>query len=133
MALPAGSIVEEVPHAGVALQPDHQVAVVVTAKAQGLSVLRPGGERELPRDAEFGIVVRVTLGGAQVAGHVRHEKAVRALWRNQPFAVHEKLVFLGLAADHGMVVQQDAGLTVPAPERELKRRAQAGHPSTHDR
>ena len=31
-----------------------------------------------------------------------------------------------------MVVQQDAGLAVPAPQRELKRRAQAGHPSPHD-
>ena len=124
----------------------HAVVVVIKSRVR----LLPGdvhGAIDIPRDDEilvqpFGGLVFEVLGQAQLVpevvvpaygfGAVRREHAtVRALRRPQPVAIHLKLILLGLAAEHGMVVQHQHG-SLGALLMISVRRAQTGKTAAHD-
>ena len=98
----------EVAHIYAVRQPMHE-AVIVVAEANGGGLWRGFAVGELPRRAQAVVVVGVARRvGRFLSGDRRYGKTVGPLGRGQALPLDPKLVLFGLAAEHRVVVQDQA-------------------------
>ena len=98
----------EVAHIYAVPQPMHE-AVIVVAEANGGGLWRGVAVGELPRRAQAVVVVGVAHRvGRFLSGDRRYGKPVGPLGRGQALPLDLKLILFGLAAEHRVVVQDQA-------------------------